>query len=71
MTNRTCPKSLQCSAKPNLTPDTILDRELKDIKLKAEQSLVNALISFNKRKLESQKRKQGLFQNPRLENTNL
>ena len=40
LTNRTCPKSLRYTAKPNITPDETFEKELKDIKLDAEQSLV-------------------------------
>ena len=57
ITNRTCPKSLQYSAKPNIAPDILFEKELRYIKLKAEQSLVSALTRFHKRKLENQKRK--------------
>ena len=53
LTNRTCPKSLRYTAKPNITPD---EKELKDIKLDTEQSLVDALTRFHKRKLEGQKK---------------
>ena len=50
LTNRTCLISLQYSAKPNITPDPIFDREIREIK-QAQQSLV--LTSFHKRRLES------------------
>ena len=49
LTNRTCPKSLRYTAKPNITPDETFEKELKDIKLDAEQSLVDALTRFHKR----------------------
>ena len=53
----TCPKSLQYSAKPNVAADFLFGRELRDIKLKAEQSLINALTRFHKRKLQIQEKK--------------
>ena len=46
VTNWICPKSLQYSAKQNLTPDTIFDRELEDIKLKAEQNDLTLLYNI-------------------------
>ena len=57
LTNRTCPISLQYSAKPNITPDIIFDREVREIKQRAQQSLVQALTSFHKRRLESQRKR--------------
>ena len=49
-------------AKPNITPDDIFEKELKDIKLDAEQSLVDALTRFHKRKLQGQKKEtKGIF----------
>ena len=53
----TCPKSLQYSAKPNVAADILFERELRDIKLKAEQSLISALTRFHKRKLQIQEKK--------------
>ena len=53
LTNRTFPVSLQYSMKPNITPDSIFDREIKEIKQRAQHSLVQALTSFHKRRLES------------------
>ena len=64
LTNRTCPKSLRYTAKPNITPDETFEKELKDIKLDAEQSLVDALTRFHKRKLEGQKNKLRAFSKP-------
>ena len=64
LTNRTCPKSLRYTAKPNITPDDIFEKKLKDIKLDAEQSLVDTLIRFHKRKLEGQKKKLRAFSQP-------
>ena len=64
LTNRTCPKSLRYTAKPNITPNDIFEKELKDIKLDAEQSLVDALTRFHKRKLEGQKKKLRAFSQP-------
>ena len=43
LTNRTCPISLQYSAKPNITPDPIFDREIREVKQRAQQSLVQSL----------------------------
>ena len=54
---RTCPISLQYSAKPNITPDIIFDKEVKEIKQQAQQGLVDALTSFHKRRLESQRKR--------------
>ena len=51
ITCETCPKSLQYPAKPNVVADMPLERELRHIKLKAEQSLISALTRFHKRKL--------------------
>ena len=53
----TCPKSLQYSAKPNVAADILFEKELRDIKLKAEQSLIIALTRFHKRKLQIQEKK--------------
>ena len=53
----TCPKSLQYSAKPNVAADILFEKELRDIKLKAEQSLISALTRFHKRKLQIQEKK--------------
>ena len=64
LTNRTCPKSLRYTAKPNITLDDIFEKELKDIKLDAEQSLVDALTRFHKRRLEGQKKKLRAFSQP-------
>ena len=64
LTNRTCPKSLRYTAKPNITSDETFEKELKDIKLDAEQSLVEALTRFHKRKLEGQKNKLRAFSKP-------
>ena len=57
LTNRTCPISLQYSAKPNITPDIIFHREVRVIKQRAQRSLVQALTSFHKRRLESQRKR--------------
>ena len=64
LTNRTCPKSLRYTAKPNITPDNIFEKELKDIKLDAEQNLVDALTRFHKRKLDGQRQKLRAFSQP-------
>ena len=64
LTYWTCPKSLRYTAKPNITPDDIFEKELKDIKLDGEQSLVDALTRFHKRKLEGQKKKLRAFSQP-------
>ena len=64
LTNQTCPKSLRYTAKPNITPDETFEKELTDIKLDAEQSLVDALTRFHKRKLEGQKNKLRAFSKP-------
>ena len=53
----TCPKSLQYSAKPNVAADILFEKELRDIKLKAEQSLISGLTHFHKRKLQTQEKK--------------
>ena len=53
----TCAKSLQYSAKPNVAADILFEKELREIKLKAEQSLISALTRFHKRKLEVQERR--------------
>ena len=53
----TCPKSLQYSAKPNVAADILFVKELRDIKLKAEQSLISALTRFHKRKRQIQEKK--------------
>ena len=55
---------MRYTAKPNITPDNIFEKELKDIKLDAEQSLVDALTRFHKRKLEGQKKKLRAFSQP-------
>ena len=52
-----CPKSLQYSAKTNVAADILFEKELRDIKLKAEQSLIRALTRFHKRKLQIQEKK--------------
>ena len=57
ITSGTCPKSLQYSAKPNVAADILFEKELTDIKLKAEQSLISALTRFRKRKLQIQEKK--------------
>lgn len=64
LTYRTYPKSLRYTVKPNITPDDIFEKELKDIKLDAEQSLVDALTRFHKCKLEGQKKKLRAFSQP-------
>ena len=64
LTNRTCLKSLRYTAKPNITLDDIFEKELKDIKLDAEQSLVDALTRFHKRRLEGQKKTLRAFSQP-------
>ena len=51
VTNRTCLISLQYSTKLNIMPDPIFDREIREIKQQARQSLVLALNSFHKNKL--------------------
>ena len=56
LTNRTCLKSLRYTAKPNITLDDIFEKELKDIKLDAEQSLVDALPRFHKLSSKVRKR---------------
>ena len=66
---RTCPISLQYSAKPNITPDIIFDKEVKEIKQQAQQGLVDALTSFHKRRLESQRKE--LTTNSQLVRTNM
>ena len=48
LANRTCPKSLQYAAKPNFSPDTTFDREIRDIKQQAEQSLGASLTRLHK-----------------------
>lgn len=70
LTYRTYPKSLRYTAKPNITPDDIFEKELKDIKLDAEQSLVDASTRFHKHKLEGQKKKLH-FHNIMLAETNM
>ena len=50
--------------KPNITPDNIFEKEIKDIKLDAEQSLVDALTRFHKRRLECQRKKLRAFSQP-------
>ena len=57
ITCEACPKSLQYTAKPNVAADMLLERELRDIKLKAEQSLISALTGFHKGKLQIQEKK--------------
>ena len=57
LNNRTCPKSLQYSAKANIAPDSPFQKEIKDIKQTAEQALVNALTRFHKRRLDSLRNK--------------
>ena len=64
LTNRTCPKSLRYTAKPNITPDETFEKELKDIKLDSEQSLVDALTHFHKHKLKGQRKKLRAFSQP-------
>ena len=64
-------KSLRYTAKPNITPDDIFEKELKDINLDAEQSLVDALTGFHKRKLEGPKKKLRAFHNLMLAETNM
>ena len=72
ITCETCPKSLQYTAKPNVAADMLLERELRDIKLKAEQSLISALTRFHKRKLQIQEKKlKAIMQLSRLENKNM
>ena len=61
LTNRTCPKSLRYTAKPNITPDETFEKELKDIKLDAEQSQVDASTRFHKCKLKGQRKKLRAF----------
>ena len=70
-TNRTCPKPLQYTAKPNITLDNIFGKEIKDITLDAEQSLVDALTRFHKCRLEGQKKNLGHFHNQILAETNM
>lgn len=50
LTDQTCLIFLQYSAKPNIMPDPIFDREIREIKQQAWQSLVLALNSFHKKK---------------------
>ena len=57
LVNRTYPISLQYLAKPNITPDMIFEREVKEIKQQAQQGLVDVLTSFHKRRLESQRKR--------------
>ena len=55
---------MQYTAKPNITPVIIFEKEIKDIKLDAEQSLVDALTRFHKRRLECQRKKLRAFSQP-------
>ena len=55
--NRTCLISLKYLAKPNVTPDSTFEREIRYIKQQAEQGLVNALTRLHKRQLDSHKKK--------------
>jgi len=64
LTNRTCPKSLRYTAKPNVAQDNIFKKEIKDIKLDAGQSLAHALTHFHKHKLDSQRKKLRAFSQP-------
>ena len=57
LNNRTCPKSLQYSARANITPDGDFKKEVTDIKHNAEQEFVNALARFHKQRLENHKKK--------------
>ena len=57
LTKRTCPKDLRYTAKPNISPDNIFQKEIQEVKLEAEQRLVDSLTRFLKRKLEGQKKK--------------
>ena len=43
--------------RPNVAADILFEKELRDIKLKAEQSLISALTRFHKRKLQIQEKK--------------
>ena len=52
VTNRTCLISLQYSAKPNIMPDPIFDREIREIKQQAWQSLVLDLNNLHKKKAQ-------------------
>ena len=51
-----CLKLLQYSAKPNVAVDILFEKELGEIKLKAEQSLISALTHFHKQKLTQEKK---------------
>jgi len=55
---------LRYTAKPNITPESVFEKEKKDIELDAEQSLVDALSRFPKRKLDCQKKKLRAFSQP-------
>ncbi|KAL9978065.1 hypothetical protein ACROYT_G015545 [Oculina patagonica] len=57
LNSRTCPKSLQYTARANITPDNDFQKEIRDIKVRAEQAFVNALSRFHNRRLESLKKK--------------
>ena len=57
LNNRTCPKSLQYSAKANIAPDSTFQKEIKDIQQTAEQALVNTLTRSHERRLDSLRNK--------------
>lgn len=57
LNNRTCPKSLQYSARANITPDGDFQKEVRDTKHNAEQAFVNALSRFHKWRLENHQKK--------------
>ena len=50
--------------KPNITPDSIFEKEIKEVKLDAQQSLVDALTRFHQLKLDGQKKKLNAFSQP-------
>ena len=48
----TCPKTLRCNARANITPDEAFKNEIGSIRKKAEQALVGALVKYHHRPAE-------------------
>ena len=57
MKDKTCPKSLQYSARANIPPDETFVKDIRRIKEEAEQGFVSALLQYHKRRLNGQENK--------------
>lgn len=49
---QTCPKSLRCNVRANITPDKEFKKDIAQIRRNAEQNLIGALTRFQERQTE-------------------